>query len=331
MKHHFAMLTVGIWLCGHMFGAETPSALAPGQWSAEKAWAWSIQQPWLVGCNFLPSTAVNDVEMWQKETFDPQTIDRELGWAQELGFNTVRVFVNYVVWEADAAGAQGHLPAVPRHRRQARHLRAGHSARRLLQARAARGQAGRPGAGRAQQPVGAKPRREAAGRPRGLAQAGAVREGHGRRLRAGQARAGLGTLQRAEPPRSPWWKPPSAGLAKPGRRSRSRPPSSATRHMQERIVELSDVLCFHHYGPLPGVKSRGGARCSPTAGRSSAPNGWRARAGSRFETHLPFLQGKQDRLLELGPGGRPHADLFPLGFTQGRAGAEAVAPRHPAR
>ena len=79
MKHHFTILTVGIWLCGHMFAAETPSALAPGQWSGEKAWAWYIQQPWLVGCNFLPSTAVNDVEMWQKETFDPQTIDRELG------------------------------------------------------------------------------------------------------------------------------------------------------------------------------------------------------------------------------------------------------------
>jgi hypothetical protein len=75
-----------------------------GQWPATKAWAWYSRQPWLVGCNFLPSTAVNDVEMWRQQTFDPKTIDRELGWAQELGFNTVRVFLNFVVWREDAAG-----------------------------------------------------------------------------------------------------------------------------------------------------------------------------------------------------------------------------------
>ena len=75
-----------------------------GQWTAPKAWAWYSHRPWLVGCNFLPSTAVNDVEMWQKETFDTKTIDRELGWARELGFNTVRVFLNFVVWREDAAG-----------------------------------------------------------------------------------------------------------------------------------------------------------------------------------------------------------------------------------
>jgi len=75
-----------------------------GQWSAGKAWAWYSCRPWLVGCNFLPSTAVNDVEMWQKATFDAATIDRELGWARQLGFNTVRVFLNYVVWQNDVAG-----------------------------------------------------------------------------------------------------------------------------------------------------------------------------------------------------------------------------------
>ena len=57
-----------------------------------------------MGCNFLPSTAVNDVELWQRETSDPEAIDRELGWAQGLGLNSVRVFVNYVVWQDDAAG-----------------------------------------------------------------------------------------------------------------------------------------------------------------------------------------------------------------------------------
>ena len=83
-----------------------PSSVAAvaGQWPAEKAWQWRASRPWLVGCNFLPSTAVNDIEMWQKGTFDPKTIDRELGWARELGFNTVRVFLNFVVWREDAAG-----------------------------------------------------------------------------------------------------------------------------------------------------------------------------------------------------------------------------------
>jgi hypothetical protein len=80
------------------------AAMVAGQWPADKAWVWYATQPWLVGCNFLPSTAVNDVEMWQADTFDPVTIERELGWARDLGFNTVRVFLNFVVWEADADG-----------------------------------------------------------------------------------------------------------------------------------------------------------------------------------------------------------------------------------
>jgi alpha-L-fucosidase len=76
----------------------------PGQWPTAKAIAWYAEQSWLVGCNFLPSTAVNDVEMWQAETFDAATIKRELGWAHDLGFNTVRVFLNFVLWEADSSG-----------------------------------------------------------------------------------------------------------------------------------------------------------------------------------------------------------------------------------
>jgi hypothetical protein len=78
-------------------------------WSSAKVKAWYADHPWLVGCNFLPSTAVNDVEMWLPKTFDPVTIDRELGWAASLGFNSVRVFLNFVVWQSDAAGLQGRI------------------------------------------------------------------------------------------------------------------------------------------------------------------------------------------------------------------------------
>lgn len=74
------------------------------RWTTEEAQAWYAQQPWLVGCNFVPSTAVNQLEMWQAETFDPETIERELGWAASLGFNTVRVYLHDLIWTADADG-----------------------------------------------------------------------------------------------------------------------------------------------------------------------------------------------------------------------------------
>jgi hypothetical protein len=74
------------------------------RWSIEKANEWYARQPWLVGCNFIPSHAINQLEMWQAETFDPDAIERELGWAADLGFNTVRTFLHDLVWEADAEG-----------------------------------------------------------------------------------------------------------------------------------------------------------------------------------------------------------------------------------
>ena len=52
------------------------------RWPAQRANDWANQTGWLVGCNYIPSTAINQLEMWQANTFDPKTIDRELGWAQ---------------------------------------------------------------------------------------------------------------------------------------------------------------------------------------------------------------------------------------------------------
>ena len=69
------------------------------QWSVEQANAWYAKQPWLVGSNFVPSTAGNELEMWQADTFDLVTIDRELGWAQSLGMNTMRVFLHNLLWK----------------------------------------------------------------------------------------------------------------------------------------------------------------------------------------------------------------------------------------
>ena len=90
-------------------GDGSASAFVPerdesGRWTVASANEWWAGQPWLVGCNFVPSTAINQLEMWQAATFDLTTIDRELGWAAELGFNVVRVFLHDLLWEQDAAG-----------------------------------------------------------------------------------------------------------------------------------------------------------------------------------------------------------------------------------
>jgi len=70
----------------------------------EKAKAWYDKQPWLVGCNYIPASAINQIEMWQAESFDLKTIEKELGWAERLGMNTLRVFLYDLVWSQDAAG-----------------------------------------------------------------------------------------------------------------------------------------------------------------------------------------------------------------------------------
>src|SRR5690606_9807922 len=75
-----------------------------GQWSEEKANAWYAEMPWLVGCNFAPASAINQLEMWQAETFDEEGIDRELGWAEDLGFTSIRVFLHHLLWEQDQEG-----------------------------------------------------------------------------------------------------------------------------------------------------------------------------------------------------------------------------------
>lgn len=70
-------------------------------WSKEKSWEWYRKKPYIIGCNFLPSTAVNSTEMWAKETFDAETIEKELRWAQNIGYNNIRVFIQYILFESE--------------------------------------------------------------------------------------------------------------------------------------------------------------------------------------------------------------------------------------
>jgi Glycosyl hydrolase family 10 len=74
------------------------------RWTPSQASAWYQGKRWLVGANFIPSIAINQLEMWQADSFDPETIDRELGFAESLGFDSVRVFLHDLPWKQDRDG-----------------------------------------------------------------------------------------------------------------------------------------------------------------------------------------------------------------------------------
>ena len=82
-----------------------------GRWSAEKANAWYAEQPWLVGANYVPSDAINQLEMFQAATWNPELNDKELGMAEGIGMNTMRVFLQDQLWEQDPEGFKKRLDA----------------------------------------------------------------------------------------------------------------------------------------------------------------------------------------------------------------------------
>ena len=84
-------------------------AMARDQWTKAAANRWYDQQPWMVGANYNPASAINQFEMWQAETFDPATIDRELGLAQSIGMNVMRVYLHNMLWENDAVGLKRRM------------------------------------------------------------------------------------------------------------------------------------------------------------------------------------------------------------------------------
>lgn len=100
----YKKLSALLRLVGLLLMLPTRGAAADIPWTPQQANAWYAQQPWLVGSNFIPSTAINELEMWQADSFDLPTIDRELGWAQSLGMNTMRVFLHNLLWQQDSAG-----------------------------------------------------------------------------------------------------------------------------------------------------------------------------------------------------------------------------------
>jgi len=85
------------------------AALGQQKWSEQQARDWYAKQPWLLGSNYNPASAINQLEMWQADSFDPKRIDLELGWAEGLGMNTMRVFLHDLLWQQDADGFKRRL------------------------------------------------------------------------------------------------------------------------------------------------------------------------------------------------------------------------------
>ena len=98
-------IILGLCLAAGAATAQTP------RWTASAARQWYATQPWLVGANYNPATAINELEMWQADTFDAKRIDLELGWAESIGMNTMRVFLHDLPWAQDAAGFRKRIDA----------------------------------------------------------------------------------------------------------------------------------------------------------------------------------------------------------------------------
>src|SRR6186997_496336 len=105
MRKVFLLFIVAITLAGNDAGAQQQGSV----WSRSRANSWYRQWPWMRGSNFIPSTAINQLEMWQAESFDTATISRELGYAESLGFNSMRVFLHHVAWETDPEGFKARV------------------------------------------------------------------------------------------------------------------------------------------------------------------------------------------------------------------------------
>ena len=107
MRRLFTLIVV---VLGVAALAQTPArSTTPGHWSEQQANDWYKAQPWLVGANYVPASAINEIEMWQADTFDPKRIDIELGWAAGIGMNTMRVFLHDLLWQHDAEGFKKRL------------------------------------------------------------------------------------------------------------------------------------------------------------------------------------------------------------------------------
>jgi hypothetical protein len=110
MKKLINLALAGALLFGALTAnAQTKPVAKSKIWSVAKASQWYKQHKWIAGANFTPSNAINQLEMWQADTFDPTTIDRELGYAESIGFNTMRVFLHSLAYTQDPKGFKSRV------------------------------------------------------------------------------------------------------------------------------------------------------------------------------------------------------------------------------
>lgn len=119
MKRVIRLLPLCLAAC-ILFSCNSSNSVVPGNeandnaggrpvWTKEKAAEWYAGQPWLVGADFITSTAINQLEMWQAATFDSVAIDKELGYAEGIGMNTMRVYLHHLAWQVDKEGFKNRM------------------------------------------------------------------------------------------------------------------------------------------------------------------------------------------------------------------------------
>ncbi len=104
LKIYLALFLLAFSLPSCMLEKKVAKQTTREIWSVEKANEWYKKWDWLRGADFIPSTAINQLEMWQEDTFDPATIDRELGFAEGIGMNSMRVYLHHLAWQQDKEG-----------------------------------------------------------------------------------------------------------------------------------------------------------------------------------------------------------------------------------
>ena len=87
--------------CGDSMDKKENKSETGVRWIEKKAQEWGAKQKWIVGANFNPSDASNQLDMWQADTWNPELIDKELGWAEDIGMNTMRVYLHYFPYRDD--------------------------------------------------------------------------------------------------------------------------------------------------------------------------------------------------------------------------------------
>lgn len=107
MKKEFLLMLLGAFLL--LGSCESGKSNAAVRWTEEQANLWYDKYPWMAGCDYITSDAINQIEMWSKDTYNAKQIDKELGWAQDLGLKTMRVYLSSVVYDNDSEGMKQRM------------------------------------------------------------------------------------------------------------------------------------------------------------------------------------------------------------------------------